>query len=121
MEMMGFAGSAHPTYFCCSRGQGLYTRKQPGRIIGADARNALSSDSRRDARDDRTGRFPRAGMARRLRGGQAWIAQLRASGPPPSPNLGVVIGLDFAQLSANLGRNLMEGRIGILTAVFEAA
>lgn len=31
------------------------------------------------------------------------------------------IGLDFAQLSANLGRNLMEGRIGILTAVFEAA
>jgi sarcosine/dimethylglycine N-methyltransferase len=26
-----------------------------------------------------------------------------------------------AQLSANLGRNLMEGRLGILTAVFEAA
>jgi sarcosine/dimethylglycine N-methyltransferase len=52
---------------------------------------------------------------------KAWIAQLRASGPPPSPNLGVVVGLDFAQLSANLGRNLMEGRIGILTAVFEAA
>lgn len=52
---------------------------------------------------------------------RAWIAQLRASGPPPSPNLGVVMGPDFAQLSANLGRNLMEGRIGILTAVFEAA
>ncbi|HEX9588328.1 MAG TPA: hypothetical protein VGA15_11375 [Bradyrhizobium sp.] len=44
-----------------------------------------------------------------------------ASGPPPSPNLGVVMGPDFAQLSANLGRNLMEGRLGILTAVFEAA
>jgi sarcosine/dimethylglycine N-methyltransferase len=43
------------------------------------------------------------------------------SGPPPSPNLGVVMGPDFAQLSANLGRNLMEGRLGILTAVFEAA
>jgi len=43
------------------------------------------------------------------------------SGPPPSPNLGVVMGPDFAQLAANLGRNLMEGRIGILTAVFEAA
>ncbi len=52
---------------------------------------------------------------------KAWIAQLRVSGPPPSPNLGVVMGPDFAQLAANLGRNLMEGRIGILTAVFEAA
>jgi sarcosine/dimethylglycine N-methyltransferase len=52
---------------------------------------------------------------------KAWIAQLRASGPPPSPNLGVVMGPDFAELAANLGRNLLEGRIGILTAVFEAA
>jgi SAM-dependent methyltransferase len=52
---------------------------------------------------------------------KAWIAVLRASGPPPSPNLGVVMGPDFAQLSANLGRSLMEGRLGILTAVFEAA
>src|SRR6185437_11580827 len=51
---------------------------------------------------------------------KAWITQLRAAGPPPSPNLGVVMGPDFAQLSANLGRNLMEGRLGILTAVFEA-
>jgi sarcosine/dimethylglycine N-methyltransferase len=52
---------------------------------------------------------------------KAWIARLRASGPTPSPNLGVVMGPDFAQLTANLGRNLMEGRLGILTAVFEAA
>jgi sarcosine/dimethylglycine N-methyltransferase len=52
---------------------------------------------------------------------KAWFAQLRASGPPPSPNLGVVMGPDFAQLAANLGRSLMEGRLGILTAVFEAA
>jgi ubiquinone/menaquinone biosynthesis C-methylase UbiE len=52
---------------------------------------------------------------------KAWIAQLRASGPPPSPNLGVVMGPDFPQLAANLGRNLLEGRLGILTAVFEAA
>jgi hypothetical protein len=50
-----------------------------------------------------------------------WFARVRASGPPPSPNLGVVMGPDFVQLSANLGRNLMEGRLGILTAVFEAA
>jgi SAM-dependent methyltransferase len=52
---------------------------------------------------------------------KAWVAQLRASGPPPSPNLGVVMGADFAQLAANLGRSLMEGRLGILTAVFETA
>ena len=52
---------------------------------------------------------------------KAWITQLRASGPPPSPNLSTVMGPDFAQLSANLGRNLMEGRLGILTAVFEAS
>ena len=52
---------------------------------------------------------------------KAWIAQTRASGPPPSPNLSAVMGPDFAQLSANLGRDLMEGRLGILTAVFEAA
>jgi sarcosine/dimethylglycine N-methyltransferase len=32
----------------------------------------------------------------------------------------VVMGPDFAQLSGNLARNLMEGRTGILSAVFEA-
>jgi sarcosine/dimethylglycine N-methyltransferase len=52
---------------------------------------------------------------------KTWIAQLRASGPPASPNIAVVMGPDFAQLSANLGRNLVEDRLGILTAVFEAA
>jgi sarcosine/dimethylglycine N-methyltransferase len=51
---------------------------------------------------------------------KAWFTQLRAAGPPRGPNLGVVMGPDFAQLAANLGRNLMEGRLGILTAVFEA-
>lgn len=38
-----------------------------------------------------------------------------------SPNPGVVMGPGFVQLPANLGRNLMEDRLGILTAVFEAA
>ncbi|MBV9636498.1 MAG: class I SAM-dependent methyltransferase [Methylobacteriaceae bacterium] len=52
---------------------------------------------------------------------KAWFSQMRASGPPPAPNLGVVMGPEFGQLAANLGRNLMEGRLGILTAVFEAA
>ena len=31
------------------------------------------------------------------------------------------MGPDFVQLTANLARNLTEGRLGILTAVFEAA
>jgi sarcosine/dimethylglycine N-methyltransferase len=52
---------------------------------------------------------------------KAWIARRRASGPSPSPDLGLVMGADFAQLAANLGRNLMEGRVGVLIAVFEAA
>jgi SAM-dependent methyltransferase len=51
---------------------------------------------------------------------KAWAAQLRTS-PPPQPNLGVVMGPDFAQLAANLGRNILEDRVGILSAVFEAA
>ncbi|SFP46652.1 Methyltransferase domain-containing protein [Mesorhizobium sp. NFR06] len=51
---------------------------------------------------------------------KAWFAEFRASGPPPSLNLGVVMGQGFADLATNLGRNLMEGRLGILTAVFEA-
>lgn len=52
---------------------------------------------------------------------KAWFKQLRVSGPPPLLNLGVAMGADFGQLAANLGRNLMEGRLGVLAAVFEAA
>jgi len=52
---------------------------------------------------------------------KAWLVTLRASGPPAAPNLSVVMGPDFAQLATNLGRNIMEGRLGILTAVFKAA
>jgi SAM-dependent methyltransferase len=51
---------------------------------------------------------------------KAWFAVLRASGPPPSPNLGLVMGPDMAELVANLGQNLMQGRLALLTAVFEA-
>jgi sarcosine/dimethylglycine N-methyltransferase len=52
---------------------------------------------------------------------KAWITELRASGPPPSPNLGVVMGPGFGDALGNLGRSLMEGRVGVLTAVFESA
>lgn len=50
----------------------------------------------------------------------AWVAQTRAAGQPPAPNLGLVMGPDFPQLVANLARSLTDGRLGILTAVFEA-
>ncbi len=50
-----------------------------------------------------------------------WVMRLRTSRPPPVPNLGVVMGPDFAELSANLGRNLLQGRVGILAAVFETS
>ena len=49
-----------------------------------------------------------------------WATRLRTAGAPPHLNLGVVMGPDFAQLAANLGRDFMEGRLGVLTAVFEA-
>jgi len=49
-----------------------------------------------------------------------WFAELRASEPPPFPNPGVVVGRTSRSFAADLGRNLIEGRLGILTAVFEA-
>jgi sarcosine/dimethylglycine N-methyltransferase len=52
---------------------------------------------------------------------KTWFAQMRASGPPPSPNLSVLMGADFPQLTGNLARNLIEGRLDIVSAVFEAA
>lgn len=51
---------------------------------------------------------------------KAWFAKLREAGPPPGPNLGTVMGPDVAEWAGNLGRSLMEGRLAILTAVFEA-
>jgi SAM-dependent methyltransferase len=52
---------------------------------------------------------------------KAWIAELRASGPLPSPNLSIVMGSGFGDALGNLGRSLMEGRVGVLTAVFRSA
>lgn len=49
-----------------------------------------------------------------------WFGKMRANGPPPGPNLSLLMGADFPQLAGNLGRSLMEGRLGVLTAVFEA-
>ena len=103
-----------------------------GPKIRNNSRKAKRNLAMTDILDDVRGHDRATGLTERLKTAlMAWqddfeaanarIAQLRASRPPPSPNLGVVMGPDFAQLSANLGRNLMEGWFGILSAVFEAA
>lgn len=51
---------------------------------------------------------------------KTWAQELMANGPPPMPHLGVVMGSGFPELTGNLARNLLEDRIGILTAVFRA-
>ena len=54
---------------------------------------------------------------------RSWAAQLKAAAStsrPPTPGLGVVMGPDFAVLAGNHARNLLEGRVGVLMAVFEA-
>ncbi len=53
-----------------------------------------------------------------------WAAQLKAAAAasrPTTPGLGVVMGPDFAVQARNHARNLLEGRVGVLMAVFEAA
>jgi hypothetical protein len=37
--------------------------------------------------------------------------------PQSSPNLGLVIGLDFRIMTGNLARNLRENDLGVLSAV----
>ena len=51
---------------------------------------------------------------------KAWLAEMRGA-PPPSPNLSVVMGPQIAATLQNVGRSLMEGRLGVISAVFEAA
>ena len=55
-----------------------------------------------------------------------WAAQLKAAAAaapsgPATPGLGVVMGPDFPLLAGNHARNLLEGRVEVLMAVFEAA
>ena len=49
---------------------------------------------------------------------KVWAEEVRASDAPPMPHLGVVMGSGFPELTGNLARNLLEDRIGVLTAVF---
>ena len=49
-----------------------------------------------------------------------WMQELAATPPVAGrPSLGAVLGSDFQPMIRNLGRNLAEGRVGVLSAVVE--
>lgn len=61
-------------------------------------------------------------MRDRTEAGMAWFADLQraraaSSGPPPTLGLHVAMGPDLQVMVPNLGRNLMEGRAGLIEAI----
>jgi ubiquinone/menaquinone biosynthesis C-methylase UbiE len=48
-----------------------------------------------------------------------WFKALMASSAPSEPNLGLVMGPDFREMTGNLARNLRENRLGVLSAVLK--
>jgi SAM-dependent methyltransferase len=46
-----------------------------------------------------------------------WFKAVLAGPPPSAPNLGLVMGADFAAVTANLVRNIRENQLGVLSAV----
>ena len=46
-----------------------------------------------------------------------WFRMTMAGSPPSGANLGVVLGPDFQAMTANLARNILEKRLGVLSAV----
>jgi SAM-dependent methyltransferase len=46
-----------------------------------------------------------------------WFKAAMAGPPPSGPNLGVVMGPDFATRTGNLARNIRENRLGVLSTV----
>ena len=52
----------------------------------------------------------------------AWLTAQKSSPAPPSAHalsLALVMGPEFGEMAANLGRNLVEGRVRVLQAVME--
>ncbi len=46
-----------------------------------------------------------------------WFEATTANPPPAGPNLGVIMGPKFAASTGNLGQNIREGRLGVLSAL----
>ena len=89
--------------------------------LGTDSGHKLSPNRRRDARGDRNGRCSARWHGKTTLHPPRFGSPSWRVGAAVLAESGVVMGPDFAQLAASLGRNLLEGRLGILTAVFEAA
>jgi ubiquinone/menaquinone biosynthesis C-methylase UbiE len=49
---------------------------------------------------------------------QEWAGNLQKNPPPPSLAIGLLSGAGFGEVTTNLGRSLLEGKVGVLTAVF---
>ncbi len=49
--------------------------------------------------------------------GLDWFKAVMTTPPQSGPNLGLVMGPDFATMTGNLARNLRENRLGVLSAV----
>jgi hypothetical protein len=49
-----------------------------------------------------------------------WFRTVMGAQTQSGPNLGLVMGLDFAIMTGNLARNLRENRLGVLSAVLRA-
>lgn len=47
-----------------------------------------------------------------------WFSAQARNPAPPQPNIGLIVGPEFPSIAANLARNLGEGRLGLLSAVF---
>ncbi len=51
---------------------------------------------------------------------KVWFTSLRNAGPPLILNLGLAMGPEMRQYAENLGRSIMEGKVRILSATFNA-
>ena len=53
--------------------------------------------------------------------GLDWFKAVMTTPRQSGPNLGLVMGPDFATMTGNLARNLRENRLGVLSAVLTRA
>jgi hypothetical protein len=67
--------------------------------------------------------FAEVSWADKTDAGQAWASEMQAGREAKPTPLGVhiVMGPQFAEMTANLGRNLQEGRVRLVQAIMARA
>jgi hypothetical protein len=67
--------------------------------------------------------FVEVSWADKTDAGQAWAAEIQAEleAKPAPLGLHLVMGPQFAEMAANLGRNLQEGRVRLVQAIMARA